>query len=339
MSTCSYSSSNGILDYLDENRFFSFLTTSTFVIIGTFLYIVSLYKYFEKVNIPRIAQPSLPYGNITDVINKDTTLFELTSKYYKKLKKKGLKYGGMYLFFKPGVILADTPLIVEILQNKTTFSDVIINKNNTKMLDVISLSEILDEYLKYSSSAIKDKFVKSLTENKQQFQKSLYEFVMDSVCVIFGIDKNENTSRLISAVEKDMTSSSFKHYFNLVYPYFNQIKYEELISVISNNMLNRKKNDIRVKDVLQNILDNETDEKSSGLLYVYINCIIKNIIYSFNSTLFCLYEITKHTDIQEELQGEIRRFNSSNKNFSDLPYLDAVIKGKLLIKNNKSIHL
>lgn len=341
MSTCSYSSSNGILEYLDENRFFSILTTSTFVIIGIFLYIVSLYKYFEKKHIPRIAQPSLPYGNIKDVIEKNTTFFELVSKYYKKLKKKGLKYGGMYLFFNPCIILVDTSLIDEILLNKTTFSNAIrTNENISKIFDIMPLSGVIDEYMKKSINTLKTEIVKSLRENKQQYHKSLYKFVMESVCMIFGIDTNEDIFNLIEVAEQDMTSSSFKHYLHLVYPYFKQNKCGELTAVIANSMLYNKKNDIRMRDVLQNILDNETGETNRDLLAVYISSVIENIIYSYNSTLFCLYELSKNTVIQEELKGEIRRFTGTNKSFTDLPYLDAVVKGKYqkkIIKNTAFI--
>lgn len=321
MSTCSSPPLHGILDYLDENRFFSVLTTSTFVIIGIFLYIVSLYRFFEKEKIPSITQPSAPYGNIKDVIDKDTTIFELISKYYNKLKKRRCKYGGMYLFFRPGVVVTDTALVTDILLNKNIFRDV---NNNEEISGAYATTEIIEQYLEKSSNTIKCNFVKSLQTNDGKFENMLYGLVVDSMCIIFGLDRKDITNFIVTT-ENTITSSSFKYYFNLVYPYFKPHKSQEWNKIIKSNLLNRKKNDIRKNDVLQILID--ADENEQNLLD--INEFVKNILYSYYSSLYCLYELSNDIDIQKELIGEIRRFNNSDKNLKDLPYLNAVVKGKL----------
>lgn len=322
MSTCSYSSSNVILDYLDENKFFSFLTTTTFVIIGTFIYIVSLYRYFEKEKIPRIAQPSAPYGNIKDVIDKDSTLYELITKYYKKLRKKQLKCGGMYLFFKPGLVIADSSLIREILLNQELFSDV--RKNNKDLLQICISTEVIDEFLTNSWKIIRKDFVDCLKDNPRHTQDLLHDFVINSMCVIFGLEKNEIVLNLIHTEENKATSSSFRYYLNIICSYFKQNISDDWRTVLDNNKLNRKKHNIKKKDILQSIIENTSDDAS---VTAFINNFIENIIFSYHSTLFCLYELSRNSDIQDELIGEIRRFNLSHKNINDLPYLEAVVKG------------
>lgn len=325
MNTCTQSPSIGFLDYLDENRLFSFITTSTFAIIGTFIYIVSLYRYFEKAKIPRISQPSVPYGNIKNVIDKDITLFELVSKYYSKLKKKALKYGGMYLFFKPAVVIIDPALISEILQNKT-FSGVNIEEDLHKTSNLIISVEAVEEYVKNSSNDIKNEFINSINNNGK-LEETLYAFVLDSMFVIFGLEKNEKTIKLIDSLKRNMTYSTIKNLFYLVYPFFKQCTFQEFNMIIEIIKLKRKKNDINKKDVLQSIMKIKNEQKSKMLSHAFIINFMENIIFSYYSSLFCLYELASNTDIQEELIGEVRRFISGDKNINDLPYLEAVVKG------------
>lgn len=335
MSTCSYPSSPGLLYYIDENKFFSFLTTATFVIIGTFLYIVSLYRFFEKQNIPTITQPTAPYGNIKDVVNKDITLFELISTFYFKLKKKGCKYGGMYLFFKPGIVLVDTSLINEILLNKTVFIDVNTNESNHEITSGLFVSsEIIKEFLNNLSATIRNDFVISLRRDNRTFKDFLYKFVLDSMCDIFGLEKNDVNQTLIATSEKDMTDSSLKHHFLLTYPFFKLNKIKDWNVIVQNIILKRKKRDIRKKDILQSIIDslNEIEQISGSWLIEYLNKFIKNIIYTYHSSLLCLYELSKDINIQKELIGEIRRFDNGDKDLNAIPYLEAVVKGKYVRK-------
>lgn len=327
MNTCTQSPSIGFLDYIDENKLFSFITTSTFAIIWAFIYIVSLYRYFEKAKIPRISHPSVPYGNIKDVIDKDTTLFELVSKYYSKLKKKALKYGGMYLFFKPAIVIIDPELISEILQNKKSFSGVNFEEDLHETSKLMLSGEVVEEYLKNSSNDIKKEFIDCLNNNGK-IQEILYAFVLDSMFVIFGLEKNEETRKLIDSLKNDMTCSSLKNLFYLVYPFFKQCTFQEFNMIIEITELKRKKNDINKKDILQSIMKIKNEQKLEILSHAFIINFIENIIFSYYSSLFCLYELASNTDIQEELIGEVRRFISGDKNINDLPYLEAVVKGE-----------
>lgn len=317
MSTCSYSSSNGILDYLDEKKFLTYLTTITFVIIGIFLFIVSLYRYFEKEKIPRVAQPSAPYGNIKDVIYKDTTLYELVEKYYNKLKRKQLKFGGMYIFFKPSLVIVDSPLVREILLNREVFIDVI-RCSNKHLSEISRSAEVIEDILKNSCATIEKEFVASLKHDPGHFQDALHDFVLNSMCALFDMEKNHGLLNLINAEEKRATISSFRYYFSMTCPYYKRSRSLEI--AIMNRKFKMNKCDIK-ENQTSNIENNADDIE-------YVNSFMENIIFAYHTSLFCLCELSRNMEIQEELIGEIRRFNNSDKNINELPYLEAVVKGK-----------
>ncbi|KAJ8911715.1 hypothetical protein NQ315_013177 [Exocentrus adspersus] len=187
MSTCS--SETGFLSYFDENRLFYFLTTFTFAVIFIFIYILRVYTFFDTRSIPRAVRPSAPFGNIKDVVFQtqtaphiqDTTLHIYLWKYYNKFKRKQFKYGGIYLFFKPSILVVDSALQQKIALNKSV-SD-LHDKRFSQDIVMIFNDSNLESFLgKYN--AIKDSLLMDLSD--KCVSVVMHNYFMETTSLAFG---------------------------------------------------------------------------------------------------------------------------------------------------------
>jgi len=95
----------------------------------------------------------------------------------------------------------------------------------------------------------------------------------------------------------------------------------------------RKKEGVQEDDLIQSFIElyNDSGYKIEDITDEAFNVFADTLTYSYSTVMFCLYELADNPEIQEELIGEIRRYNKKNKkltneNLEELLYLDAIIK-------------
>ncbi|XP_025832389.1 probable cytochrome P450 6a13 [Agrilus planipennis] len=87
------------------------------------------FKYWNRKNVYTIS-PSIPLGNFHDTILRKTSLSMELYHMYNLLRSKGLKYGGIYMFLQPLLLVTDLDLVKDIfVRNFQNFSDHIIYAN------------------------------------------------------------------------------------------------------------------------------------------------------------------------------------------------------------------
>ncbi|KAJ8941641.1 hypothetical protein NQ318_010667 [Aromia moschata] len=72
------------------------------------------FNYWKKRGLEYL-EPTIPFGNAVNLCMKRCTLGEIFAQFYLQLKKKGVKHGGAYLFWKPVYIPIDPNIIKKIL--------------------------------------------------------------------------------------------------------------------------------------------------------------------------------------------------------------------------------
>jgi cytochrome P450 family 6 len=77
-----------------------------------YLYFKISFSYWKKRNAPHI-EPTFPFGNFKDLILLRKHTGQALADLYKKLD--GEKYGGTYMFTKPGFIFRDPDIIKDVL--------------------------------------------------------------------------------------------------------------------------------------------------------------------------------------------------------------------------------
>lgn len=337
MDSCYYNQ-NSFFDYFDENKVISFITSFTFIVIFIFIYILKAYTFFDKRRIPRPVNPSAPFGNIKDVLFQDTTMYVYLWKYYNKCKRKGFKFGGFYLFFKPSVLIMNPLLMQKILREQKCVSDIPHRKSffrDNRAIDLCTNDNLENFLIKYN--LIKDSLLTDLSDTN--ISAIIHNFFMETTSAAFGFKTSLKVLTIVNSLLSSKTESSFKYYFTLVYPLFrrNDNSSQEMQAIIKDITDYRKKNDIRETDLIQSFIDlsNKGNYDINDMVLEIFNIFIDNIVYSCSTLLFCLYELASNKDVQQNLFQEIIRFNKGNKfiqlkDLKQLSYLDGTVKGMVV---------
>jgi cytochrome P450 family 6 len=86
-----------------------------------YIYFKMSFSYWKNKKVPYV-EPTFPFGNFTDMMLFRKTMGEIHADIYKKLD--GEKYGGAYMFTKPGFIFRDPDIIKNVLvKDFTNFHD------------------------------------------------------------------------------------------------------------------------------------------------------------------------------------------------------------------------
>lgn len=86
---------------------------ATFVSIAI-VYFKWMYQHFEKRGIPYL-KPQIPFGNFGETLKGRETFGVDMLNIYNEMKQKGWKYGGMFLFASPNIVILDLDVIRNIL--------------------------------------------------------------------------------------------------------------------------------------------------------------------------------------------------------------------------------
>lgn len=335
MDSCYYNQ-NSFYNYFDENKLITFITSFTFIVIFIFIYILKAYTFFDKRHIPRAVNPSAPFGNIKDVLFQDTTLYVYLWKYYNKFKRKQLKFGGLYLFFKPSLLIIDPLLMQKILKEQRFVGDVSHRKSffqDDRVVDLFTNNSLENFLIKYN--LIKDSLLTDL--NDRNISSIMHNFFMETTSITFGFKTSLKIRTIVNSLLSRRVESNFKYYLGLVYPVFqrNGNMSQEMETILKDIMDYRKKNDVRETDLIQSFIDlsNKGDYDIKEIALAIFNIFVDNVIYSYSSLIFCLYELASNKDVQQNLLQEIRSFNEEDihlKALTHFPYLDAIVKGMVV---------
>jgi cytochrome P450 family 6 len=87
----------------------------------TYIYFKKSFSYWKDKNVPYV-EPTFPFGNFTDMMLFRKPIGQIHVDIYKKLD--GAKYGGTYIFTKPGFVFRDPDIIRNVLvKDFTNFHD------------------------------------------------------------------------------------------------------------------------------------------------------------------------------------------------------------------------
>lgn len=90
------------------------LTLLLVVITSIIIYFKYRFSYWSKQNVVFIP-PVVPFGNFQDFVLQKCSFGENVRKLYNQLKKMGQKYGGLYLFSQPSLLITDPELLKNIM--------------------------------------------------------------------------------------------------------------------------------------------------------------------------------------------------------------------------------
>lgn len=329
------------LKYINAKFLFYCIVTLTFIAVFTLAWILRKYTFFDKnkCKVPTGSVPTFPYGNFKEVVNQNISLHEFLWKFYNRFKKKAYKYGGLFLFTKPVLLIIDPAVIQSVNKNHKAFKSIYPSKlklENEQIKKIFS-SKILDAFLENYSSSLKGSFPES--SQRDECFTALRNHLLESICLIFGFNSSEMVEE-INEIIKATTRTSYKYYFSLSYPLFkthsNKLN-SDLVETFLEIMDNRKKNDLKKDDFIQCFVEMYNESTNCSLNEIVndiFNIFSSTLTHSYSTSLLCLYELSKNDDVQEDVIGEIRRFNKTNvpltiDNLKEMTYLDAVIKETL----------
>lgn len=100
---------------LETNTITSLLLTILLVVVVVFYwYFKKTFSYWDKRKVPFL-KPSIPFGNLMNVITRKWTLGQCFGECYLEFKKMGLKHGGIFTMNNPVYIPVDPVIIKHIM--------------------------------------------------------------------------------------------------------------------------------------------------------------------------------------------------------------------------------
>ncbi|KAJ9577525.1 hypothetical protein L9F63_005898 [Diploptera punctata] len=100
-----------MLGQVDVSLFLNAFVLSGFALVLLYVYFKLCYTYWKKRGVPTIT-PTVPFGNFARTLIVNNPSFQVTE-YYKELE--GERFGGLYSFHRPTLLLRDPELIKNIL--------------------------------------------------------------------------------------------------------------------------------------------------------------------------------------------------------------------------------
>ena len=109
------------MGFLSDSLLLEVGTLLTCILAVVYIYFKWSFTYWKKRNVPYI-EPIFPFGNFRDMVLTRKPIRDVCIDIYKKFE--GHKFGGMYIFTSPQLLVRDPDLIKDILvKNFSTFHD------------------------------------------------------------------------------------------------------------------------------------------------------------------------------------------------------------------------
>nr|UUB32656.1 cytochrome P450 CYP393A1 [Dendroctonus rhizophagus] len=314
------------LNYINPHYLFYSIIIGTFASLFGLVWILKTYTYFEKQKITRGSLPTFPYGNFREIIKKNTSLHTFLWKYYNKFKRKKLRFGGLFLLVRPVIVAVDSSadsngasLFPKACKLKPQEAATLLN------------NDVSNCFIKNFNSSVKAAISETLL--KSDAATVFKDYLLESTCLLFGFQGPQLVEEINELLEENF-ATSFKYYLRLCFPVLQKLQsppkpHKRLLEL----MEARKKNDSEANDLIESFtrLLNESDYTVDDIAEEVFNAFLDTLSFSCSSLLFCFYELAINSETQQELMGEIRRFNQKNEaltyeNLGQMEFLNATVK-------------
>lgn len=330
------------------------------------LYFKWIYSYFRRKNIPFLL-PQIPFGNVTNSLKGRENMGETLKHLYNEMKSREWKFGGIFFWTTPNLLVTDLRLIESIMvKDFHYFSDrtsYVNEKVDPLSAHLGNLSgdkwKQMRHYLNpmFTPKKIKNMFqnliecqsrLVDLTDEKVSsepidIRKWLTSFVSDVLAsCIFGIEQNnemfQKYGRKAMQISKfARLKASFASNFPKIATFLHlQVTDAEVsnffVELIRNNVQSRQKNNIRREDLLQMLIDSElTVNQIAAQCFI---CFLGGFESSSTLMSFAMYELARNPKIQDQLRNEIKNVLNKYDNtlcynaLQDMTYMQQVLQGK-----------
>ncbi|KAK4878167.1 hypothetical protein RN001_010673 [Aquatica leii] len=99
---------------LKENAWVNVVAIFVIVVVGVVTYFKWAYKFWQRLGVPYL-EPTIPFGNVQQVVLVQTSRGEVLAEQYKTAKAKGYKHVGLYGFTTPEYMPIDLNILKNIL--------------------------------------------------------------------------------------------------------------------------------------------------------------------------------------------------------------------------------
>ncbi|KAK4878166.1 hypothetical protein RN001_010672 [Aquatica leii] len=99
---------------LKENAWVNVVAIFVILIVGVVTYFKWAYKFWQRLGVPYL-EPTIPFGNVQQVVLVQTSRGEVLAEQYKTAKAKGYKHVGLYGFTTPEYMPIDLNILKNIL--------------------------------------------------------------------------------------------------------------------------------------------------------------------------------------------------------------------------------
>lgn len=169
----------------------------------------------------------------------------------------------------------------------------------------------------------------NLPDGEQDCSRFVNDYLLVVVLKIFDLEKCFERV-IVDFLQKKTTS--FWILLQVTCSYFRRSKNtnQQFREIVQNLVNHRKKNDIRKDDIVQILIDSgyNIDDITNLSLET-----VKTVEIACNLLLLSCLELALNQEIQDDLRGEITRFNK-DRSQDNLVYLNTIISGKFPIKSN-----
>jgi len=160
--------------------------------LAVMVYFRYCYTYWKKRGVPYL-EPSFPYGNYMFPFPRSASYGGEVKIWYDKLKEKGYKFGGVWMFAKPVLVLVDPDYIKDVLTKDFNYfidRDIYVNEKTDPR--GTHLFNIRSDGWKY----LRQKLTPTFTSGKM---KNMFHSVLS--CSNFMTDYVEKCAKIRDAIE------------------------------------------------------------------------------------------------------------------------------------------
>ncbi|XP_076259688.1 cytochrome P450 6B5-like [Rhynchophorus ferrugineus] len=317
--------------YLNEKVLLYCITLLAFAGIFLLIWVIQNYTFFEKAKILRGSLPKLPYGNLDNVVNKDNTIYEMLWKNYNRFKRKQCDIGGVFFFTKPVVVVVNPECIQEVLDNSDNFKQVFPEQVSQNIGDIFTSNSANSFIQKYRESL---RGVLSEKLQNYDFSTVLRSHLLEMASLAFGLNSPSLVEE-INHILKAKTDAKLKYHLGLCYPLLksrNSSLYRNLNSLFVDITQARKTNDNSYDDIIQYFMDFQRKSSTEPKIIsrILFDLYADVLTHTYSVVFACFCELSKNEDVQDELLGEIRRYNKKHSvmdidSLKELEYLNAVV--------------
>ncbi|XP_044261216.1 uncharacterized protein LOC123009155 [Tribolium madens] len=352
------------MGFLLEDSWTEVLLLSAILTLLVLHYFHNAYKYWEQRGVPTI-KPTFPLGNGDTLLPEGFSVGMLSRKFYEELKKRGEKFGGVYLVTQPNLVLVDPEYVKDILATDFQY---FVDRGFYYNEKTDPLSAHLFALDGTSWRNLRIKLTPTFTSGKMKMMfKTVVEccgYMRDAIGAT--LDRDLDIKDILSRYTTDVIGScafgiecnSFKYpdaefrkmgkkvfsfgfwrsFCSFCIIYFPKLSHHLGVptnekdvqnfftGIVAESVKLRQEQNIKRNDFLQLLIDLK-DHLSLGEMAAQVFLFFAAGFESSSTTMtFVLYELAKNAEVQEKLRIEIRKILDKHQGLT----YEAIIEMKYL---------